>query len=393
MMTGKRSRRMKAIYYDSDMIKANDILYGLLENGIEAVRSPITVWLDHSDSEQTEKIAAEVREYDLAISKSFSVNIAEGCRIAGCPYIAWCYDSPVRALYRAEAAYPMNRIFVFDSRQLMRLRQLGLENVYYEPLAANITAASLVSITDDDIMRLDRDVSFIGSIYDRGYYDAFIRSVPQCLEECEALLDGLCCRWNGDVLFDRAGDDCISALYGAMSKKDRDLYSMSDRYLTEVMALSYELTRRERISILNASSERFKTVVHTNNPDRYRDILKSEVLPPVALYSDELYRIYAASKINLNITMRSIECGVPQRVFDILSVGGFVMTNHQEDAAVLFEPDREIVMFSCVEEFLDKADYYIRHEKERLEIGARGYLKVRNRYNCANAIADMISKL
>ena len=384
---------MKAIYYDSDMITAEDILYGLFEAGIQAERSSLIVSLDLADPEQIEKISLEVKQYDLAISKSFSVNIAEGCHLAGCTYIAWCYDSPVRALYCKEALYPTNRIFVFDSKQLMRLRELGLDNVYYEPLAANFTQSSLISISDNDILRLDRDVSFIGSIYDKGYYDAFIRNAPQCLPECEELFDRLICRWDGDTVFDKVSDDCINALYEVMSKKDRDLYSISNRYLTEVMALSYELTRRDRIMILNASSERFETIVHTYNPDKYKDVLTATLVPPVELYSDELYRIYAASKINLNITLRSIESGVPQRVFDILSVGGFVMSNFQEDAAVLFDPDREIVMFSSVDEFLDKADYYIHHEKERLEIGARGYLKVKDKYNSANAIKNMIAKI
>ncbi len=384
---------MKAVFYDSDKIVSEGIIYGLLETGIEVVRSDLIVSLDSLIEEQTEFIAKEVRSYDFAISRSFSVNIAEACHIAGVPYISWSYDSPVRALYCKEALYPENRIFVFDKVQLSRLKKAGIQNIYYEPLAANMIKASLVSITDEDIVRFDRDVSFIGSIYAKGFYDTFINTAPECKEECEVLFDKHYCSWDGSVIFDELGDDAVDRLYGIMSKKDRDLYSMSNRFLVEVLVLSYELTRRERIGILNASAERFNTIVHTYDPGQFTDILNASLKPPIEPLSDDLYRIYAASKINLNLTMRSIENGIPQRVFDIMSVGGFVMSNWQEDAANLFVPDREIVLFRSVEEFIDKAGYYIAHEKQRLEIGARGYLKVRDKYNYANAVRDMVSKL
>ncbi len=44
-------------------------------------------------------------------------------------------------------------------------------------------------------------------------------------------------------------------------------------------------------------------------------------------------------------------------------------------------------------QLIDKAGYYLKHEKERLDIGARGYLKVRNRYNYPNAIKSMFDKV
>lgn len=384
---------MKAIFYDSDKIVSEGILYGLFEIGVNVTRSNLIVSLDDLKDDQIEIVASEVKNYDFAASRSFSVNIATGCRIAGIAYLAWCYDSPVRALYRKEALFPTNRIFVFDKTQMLRLKELGMENVYYLPLAANITLASLVSISDNDLIRYDRDVSFIGSIYDKGYYDAFIRSAPECFDECEALFAKHLCKWDGSVIFDELSEACIESLYKAASKKDRNLYNMSDRFITELLVIAYELSRRDRVMILNASAEEFNTVLHTYNPDKYRKIINANILPPIPPFSDELYRIYAASKINLNITMRSIENGVPQRVFDILSVGGFVMTNYQEDATILFEPDKEIVLFGSADEFIDKARYYISHEKQRLEIGARGYLKVRDKYNYANAVRYMISTL
>lgn len=105
---------------------------------------------------------------------------------------------------------------------------------------------------------------------------------------------------------------------------------------------------------------------------------------------EEVPKIYYLSKINLNITMRSIETGIPQRVFDIMGVGGFVLSNYQEELEELFVPDREIVLFRDVPELLKKAEYYLNHEEERIRIAINGYKKVREYYNTQTALGSML---
>ena len=105
------------------------------------------------------------------------------------------------------------------------------------------------------------------------------------------------------------------------------------------------------------------------------------------------FKIFYSSKINLNITMRSIESGVPLRVFDIMSVGGFVLSNYQEEIPELFEEGKEIVTFRTPEELVDKADYYLKHEKERMRIGLNGYQKVKKCYTYEQQLNKIISIL
>ncbi len=386
---------MKALFYDSTEIKEDNIIWGLLEAGIETERSELVMNLDDIVEDQVEKISVESRDYDFVITRSFSVNVAEACHISGVPYIAWCYDSPVRALYCKEVKYPTNRIFVFDKKQLERLRAEGLTNVFYQPLTANVTKASMVQISDDDIRKYKSDISFIGRMYDRGYYDTMAQFVPpEYLDECNGIFDKYLCRWDKDItVFDKLSDEAIECIYDKLSKDKRDLYSFTDRYMTEYLMLVIELTGRERLKLIDEAGKRFNTVVYTYDPEKCKDTVSADVREPLGYMSDDLFRVYYASKINLNLTMRAIESGVPQRVFDIMSVGGCVFSNYQEEAAELFEPGREIVLFRSLEEFTDKAEYYLKHEKERIDIGARGYLKVRDKYNYPNAIRRMIGKL
>lgn len=386
---------MKALFYISSSIGGDDILYGLLELGIDTYRSEIVVELDKLSDNQIEKVSDESKDYDFVITRDFSVNVAEGCHISGVPYISWCYDSPVMALYRKEALYDTNRIFTFDKKHIERLKDIGLDRVYYQPLAANMIKAGQVRITDQDLKKYDRDISFIGSTYYKGYYSSLSEGIPEKYgQECEDFFEDNTCRWDkGSTVFGKLSDPVIEYFYERISKNGRSEYNISDRFLTELLVLVYELSSRERIYLLNECAKKYRTIVHTYDPDKYRDILLPELRGTVKGLSAELFRIYAAAKININITMRSIETGVPQRVFDILSVGGCVFSNYQEEAEELFEPEREIVLFRSVEEFMDKAEYYINHEKERLEIGSRGYLTVREKYNYPNAIKNMISKI
>lgn len=386
---------MKALFYNSKRIGEDNIIWGLLELGIEVDRSELVLDLDLIFDDQVEKIEEEIREYDFVITRNFSVNAAEACHVEGIPYISWCYDSPLLALYSKEALYSTNYVFVFDKMHLLRLKDMGLKHVYYQPLAANIIKAGQVTITDDDLKKYACDISFVGGMYYKRYFDIFKKEMNvDDIEECEKMFERHLCKWDkGSSIMDELPSSVINVLYSKMSKEDRDLYSISDRYLVERLILVIELTSRERFKLLNESARNFDTIVHTHEPEKIKGLLEARLEPPVKELSDELYRIYAAAKINLNITMRSIETGIPQRVFDIMSVGGCVFSNYQEEAEELFEPDKEIVLFKSLEEFKEKAEYYLSHENELLNIGARGYLKVRDKYNYAVSLRNIISKI
>ena len=60
-------------------------------------------------------------------------------------------------------------------------------------------------------------------------------------------------------------------------------------------------------------------------------------------YYNQMPQIIRTSKINLNITLRSIKTGIPLRVLDIMGNGGFLVTNYQEEMMQYFEPDKEFV--------------------------------------------------
>ena len=95
------------------------------------------------------------------------------------------------------------------------------------------------------------------------------------------------------------------------------------------------------------------------DPKSWQSLLGSgaQCLPAVDYYS-ELPSIYQQSAISLNITSCQMPTAVNQRVFDVPLAGGFLLSDPQNDAVVLFEEDREIVVYRSIEEAVDKARFY-----------------------------------
>ena len=97
-------------------------------------------------------------------------------------------------------------------------------------------------------------------------------------------------------------------------------------------------------------------------------------------YNDEMPRVFRQSRINLNITSKTIEHGVPLRVFDILACGGFCLTNYQTGIAELFTDGQDLVMYGSIEDAVDKVKYYLSHEEERKKIADTGYRTLKEQH-------------
>ena len=93
-------------------------------------------------------------------------------------------------------------------------------------------------------------------------------------------------------------------------------------------------------------------------------------------YHTQMPLVFAESRINLNISLRSIHSGIPLRVLDIMACGGFVLSNRQPELAEYFTEGKELALFESKEECMEKIAYYLAHEDERQKIAAAGKRKV-----------------
>lgn len=144
----------------------------------------------------------------------------------------------------------------------------------------------------------------------------------------------------------------------------------------------------ERITILNYLSQYYKVDFYTNSTSKF---LNNVNLHTGVDYYTVMNKIFYLSKINLNITLPSIESGIPQRVLDIMGSGGFVLTNYQPEIEEVFEIGKDIEVFHTLEELYEKCSYYLTHEKERLTIAMNGYIKIRNNFSYNRLLKKIIS--
>lgn len=82
---------------------------------------------------------------------------------------------------------------------------------------------------------------------------------------------------------------------------------------------------------------------------------------------------FSESKIVFNV---SIGDDVNMRVFEVLGTGSFLLTNWLPTLGELFEDGKELVTYKTLDEMVEKAKYYLSHDKERIKIAKAGYNKV-----------------
>lgn len=161
-----------------------------------------------------------------------------------------------------------------------------------------------------------------------------------------------------------------------------------------VDAVSMAVTARDREKELFDLSEQFEVTLYTNSSLpvslKEREHLKSK---GTVDYRTQMPLVFYNSKINLNIMTRTIESGIPQRVFDILSCKGFCLTNYQKEIDELFEDGKELVLYTGPEDMMQKAEYYLSHEEEREQIARAGYEKVMEYYAIEKRLQEMFQFL
>ena len=317
----------------------------------------------------------ENQQFDFCFSYNFFPLMATACHKCNIKYISFVYDSPQVKLYSYTVTYPTNYIFLFDSSLVTQFQKEGLSRFYYMPLPVNADRIHSLLQKPYDSARLSADVSFVGSLYNenhnlydslqgissytKGYLDAIMQAQSHVygynfLEEC--LTPAITAELQNAVHYQKNTDGVESLSF-----------IFSDYYLCR------KLTSMERINILTDVASHFPLKIFTPN-NNY--VIPNASNMGVADYLTETPYIFHDSKINLNITLRSIKSGIPLRCMEIMSCGGFLLTNFQSDFFKHFVAGEDFVYFESNDDMLQKIDYYLTHEKERTSIAESGYQKV-----------------
>lgn len=324
--------------------------------------------------------ALNTKAYDAIFSFNYYVVIAEFCHQKGIPYISWVYDHPLVSLYSYTIIYDTNYVFLFDYAQYQELRKIGIKQVYYLPLASN-TLEYFPNISEKK-GDFQMDISFVGSLYNNAKNDLYAK-FSQADEYTKGYLDALV--------------DAQQKIYGQYILRDslsigilQELqrvcpYDEDNREGVEPASLVYEdyflarkVTAKERQEALAYLAKKHK--VHL-----FSDCKADENMGLIQAGRIDYYRqmpwVFRQSKINLNITLKSIQTGIPLRILDIMGAGGFLLTNYQSEMEEYFKSGVHYDYYGSMEELEEKAAYYLKHEELRMKIAEEGHTAVKRDFN------------
>lgn len=350
-------------HYTRDLEFASDMIPFIHANGVEAV-----------------------------ISFNYFPMLSMICNTCRIPYYSWVYDSPHFTLYAKSITLPCNHIGLFDRELAKHLQDdYMVPTVFHAPLSVDTKCFSK-TIRSTDKKTLEKyacDVSFVGSLYtdEYNYYDTL--DMAGTGEQESQLIAEQCFEYKQDYLRPAldSGKINMSAIREKMEEHGlmlgEDYFAQPEDILLAAV-LEKKVTVEERRILLTQIAEtkqsKFSFKLYTGSDTKELSVLDACNCGRVD-YQSQMPLVFAASRINLNISLRSIHSGIPLRVLDIMACGGFALSNWQPELAEYFVEGKEITLFESKEECMEKISYYLAHEEERKEIAAAGKRKVQEHFS------------
>ena len=330
---------------------------------------------------------------DFVFSINFFPYVSEVCNIFHIRYLSWIVDSPVMELYSTAIENEWNRIFLFDRALYDEIASLNPGRVFHLPLAANVeNKEKLFAQTSSSTRKkYSHDVAFVGSLYtEKCPYDKLKKDAPASLR---GYLDGIMAAQEKvygyyfieDLLTDEIVDEFMK--YFPTFYRYPEKSHLIDRRTLSQLYIGNKISALERVHTFTALSQRFDVSIYTASDTSAMPKLHNMGL---AKSLTEMPVIFHESKINLNITSKAIRLGLPLRIFDILSCGGFLITNYQPEIPELFTPGEDLVMYGSQEELMDLTAYYLAHEDERKEIAQNGLHTLKENYTYEKQLGKLL---
>lgn len=383
---------MKILVYKWDIFLYNDIIDELKEQGhfTDVLAFPVKNHLSDTAFEEKLSDCLETGSYNAVFSVNYFTVISNICLKYNIRYICWTCDAPLAGMRNPSVFNPVNTIYIFDKKEYMYFKNQGADTVKYLPLAgAPLRIEKLLNEKSGNICKDIYDISFVGNLYDKNRYDEMVNLFPQylcgymdCAIEAQLNVSG------GNIINLMLTDEIMDNASRYMDLKQKQNEDKDLKLWFSTSVLSYKaaaIMRRQAVNSLSHIAD-----MHLFTTSSTDGLYKTIVHPPVK-YHNEMPLVFASSKINLNITIPNIEDGIPLRVFDILSAGGFLLTDYRPGLPELFDIGKDLVVYDGIGDLVNKAVYYLKHSKERELIAANGHNKLKKLHTYKQRIKTMFN--
>ena len=338
---------------------------------------------------------SKTASYDAVFSINFNPMISEICEEKGILYISWVYDSPIHIRNLEALKNKVNRTFFFDRGEAEALIEQGIP-VYHMPLSGDAAGFQrTIRNAASGTPFFASDIAFVGQLY-RTEYQYYMTPLTDYQRGfLEGIINSQSKVYGGYLIPELITEEFLAKLNERYLTASKGTAKISRRELLYLLA--GEVTGRERRLILSLLSSRYAVDLYSSDeendlPKRSGDGTGCSAHPYIDYY-EKMPFVFSGAKINLNISLKCIRTGVPLRVFDVLSCGGFLITNFQAELPELFEIGSELVCYSSVEELLQLVDFYMKHDEERRRIAENGLRRIQSDHTPERQLGRMFDKI
>lgn len=386
----------KILFMEWKSLGQRDIAAEFERRGWEIVYYPFPRETDNTRLNQIlcetliRNIAAE--KFEFVFSFNYFPVISLACNACRVKYVSWTFDSPFIQLYSNTIKFPYNYVFIFDKGTCEDLWKQGVDTVYHLPMAAPVERYDSYPLARDEFKFYQSEISFIGSTYFEKK-NKFFERLEGIGEYTKGYLDG-CIQMQKRVYGDFLLEGMLKPeiMEDMMSQCPLVVNSDGFERLEWVYAhyfLSRRITALEREEILDLLSQKHEVDLYTYEETPGLEKVKNRGTAEVMKEAPTIYR---CSKINLNISLKSILTGIPLRSFEIMGSGGFLLSNYQREYEDYFHNGIDYVYYTDYVDLEEKVEYYLTHDKERKEIARNGYENVKANHTYRNRI-DVIMEI
>lgn len=389
---------MNILFYRYNSIYENAIISAWKRMGYQITE--ITEEMTNKDllpKEQLQLVseALKAAHYDFVFSINYFPVISEVCNIFKLPYACWIVDSPVLELYSESIYRKWNRIFLFDHALYEEFAPKNPDCIFYLPLASDFATLAPIcdSITEEDVERYSCDISFVGSLYSEKCPYNRLQNMPEhLLGYLEGIMDAQLKIYGYNFIRELMTDELVNEFKAHLPGfyQFPEKYEANEKALVADLYLSTKVTELERLRMLGALSEHFSVDLYTGSDTSGLPQVHNRGL--ARTYFD-MPKIFRLSKINLNMTAKSIKTALPLRIWDILACGGFVMSNYQSEIPEYFEIGVDLETYSSEEELVEKCSYYLNHEDERRQIAENGKNKALQQHTLEQRLRELVANI
>ena len=349
---------------------------------------------DHQNDEIFKDLQTLIQKENISLVFSFNYYpiVSYVLKDTNVKYISYVYDSPQVAVFTCSIIFPCNYIFLFDYAIYEKLHNGGISTVFYLPLAVNVARMHSLIETSINSMK-EHEVSFVGNLYNESHtlYDRLCAKFKPEHEYVHGYLNGIIDAQSHiyDYFFleDILDEKTLAILDETYPYTPNHDSIVTPAYVYAHYFMARKVTEIERKRLLKKVSENFNLSLFTKKETP--ELPLAHNLGPVDYY-DKMPLVFHKSKINLNITLKSILTGIPLRCIDIMASGGFLLTNYQADMFRHFEPGVHFDYYCDDKELLYKIDYYLNHEDERMMICENAKKEIERNFNLEDYLQMMI---